>query len=201
MTDGAGFLAPAEPDDAAEALFAEDLDERGFVMNVSRLWAYDARALEQIFGVARRVARDAGLSIRHRMLVVLATSAARDSAYCSLAWVTKLPDELPPATAAAVVRGDDRPRGLDEAEVALVRWARSVASRPAATTAADVDALRTAGWTDGQVFAITVFAALRLAFASVNDALGALPDPELEPLAPRALKQALDHPFLRRSRS
>ena len=32
---------------------------------------------------------------------------------------------------------------------------------------------------DGQIFAVTAFVALRLAFATVNDALGAAPDHEL----------------------
>lgn len=196
--DGAGFLAPAEPDAAAEAMFAQDVAERGFVMNVSRLWAYDAEALDAIFAVARRVAGTAGLSIRHRLLVVLATSAARGSAYCSLAWGSRFAEELPGATAAAVVRGDAEPAGLDPAEVALVGWARAVATSPGATTAAEVAALRAAGWTDGQVFAITVFAALRLAFASVNDALGAVPDPQLAPGTPPELVAALDLPVVRR---
>ena len=35
------------------------------------------------------------------------------------------------------------------------------------------------GYDDGQVQAITAYVALRLAFATVNDALGAVPDDEL----------------------
>ncbi|TQL03125.1 carboxymuconolactone decarboxylase family protein [Cellulomonas sp. SLBN-39] len=197
MSTGAGFLAPAEPDAAAEELFDDDVAERGFVMNVSRLWAYDATALDRIFAVARRVAGAAGLSIRHRLLVVLATSAARGSTYCPLAWGSRFPDELPGPTAAAVVRGDVAPPGLDAAETALVHWVRAVATGPTTTTSADVAGLRAAGWTDGQVFAVTVFAALRVAFASVNDALGALPDDELAAVTPPDLVAALP-PVVRR---
>ena len=44
---------------------------------------------------------------------------------------------------------------------------------PNSTTAADVQSLRDAGFDDGQIFAISVFVALRIAFSIVNDALGA----------------------------
>ena len=71
---------------------------------------------------------------------------------------------------------DDR---LDDRERALARWARQVARDPNGTTAADVEALRAVGYDDGQVHAITTFIALRLAFSTVNDALGAVPDAEL----------------------
>ncbi len=188
----AGFLAAPEPDRAADELYAEDLAELGFVMNLSRIWAYDPGALDGIFTVARRVARDADLSIRERLLIVLATSAARTSSYCIYAWGSKFDTELDPRSAAAIVRGDQAPVGLPPAEVALVRWARAVALRPYSTTSADIDALREAGWSDKQVFAITVFTALRLAFATVNDALGALPDRELAETTPAALQQAID---------
>lgn len=188
----AGFLAAPEPDHATEQLFAEDRAELGFVMNLSRIWAYDPGALDGLFTLARRVAHDADLSIRVRLLIVLSTSAARTSSYCIYAWGSKFDTELDPRSAAAVVRGDREPVGLASAEVAVVRWARAVALRPHSTTAADVDALREAGWSDQQIFAITVFAALRLSFATVNDALGALPDRALADATPPALAQAID---------
>jgi alkylhydroperoxidase family enzyme len=91
--------------------------------------------------------------------------------------------------AAAVLRGDHR--GLAPVERALADWARAVARDPGGTTAADVQALRDAGLTDPEVFAVTVFVALRLALATVNDALGALPDAELAAGAPAAVRAAV----------
>lgn len=191
-TPFSGFLAVPEPDRAAEELYAEDRAELGFVMDLSRTWAHDAEALEGIFSVARRVAHGADLSIRHRLLIVLATSSARSSSYCIYAWGSKFAAELDPRSAAAVVAGEREPRGLDPAEVALVRWARAVALRPHTTTAADAELLREHGWADAQIFAITVFAALRMAFATVNDALGVPPDLQLADATPPALREAID---------
>lgn len=71
----------------------------------------------------------------------------------------------------------------------MAGWARQLVEDPNSTTAADVQKLRDKGLTDEQVFAITVFAALRLAFSTVNDALGALPDAQLvESLPPQVTK-------------
>lgn len=70
-------------------------------------------------------------------------------------------------------------------------WARAVVRRPSATTAADVQALRDAGFDDRQIFAITLFVALRLAFSSVNGALGARPDRQLFDRAPAAVRSVV----------
>jgi alkylhydroperoxidase family enzyme len=82
---------------------------------------------------------------------------------------------------------------LDPAEEAMVTWARKVVRDPNATTADDVQALRDAGFTDSQIFAITTFVALRMAFSTVNDALGARPDRELVQLAPTRIVSSVTY--------
>ncbi|QWZ06496.1 methyltransferase domain-containing protein [Nocardioides panacis] len=66
--------------------------------------------------------------------------------------------------------------GIDASERALAGWARRVARDPNATTAEDVQVLRDAGFDDARILAVTAFVALRLAFSTVNDALGCRPD-------------------------
>ncbi|MDQ3485407.1 MAG: hypothetical protein M3445_08370 [Actinomycetota bacterium] len=105
------------------------------------------------------------------------------------AWGTKLAGEAGDAVAAGVLRGDDD--RLDPSERALARWARQVTRDPNATGAGDVQALRDAGYADPQIFAITVFVALRMAFSTVNDALGARPDQELGETAPTPVRDAV----------
>jgi hypothetical protein len=68
-----------------------------------------------------------------------------------------------------------------------------VARDPNATEARDVQPLRDAGYDDAQIFAITVFVALRLAFAIVNDALGARPDAELLATVPASVRDAVTY--------
>ena len=58
-------------------------------------------------------------------------------------------------------------------------------------TAADVQALRDAGYDDSQILAVTLFAALRVAFSKSNDALGARPDRDLAESAPAPVRAAV----------
>jgi alkylhydroperoxidase family enzyme len=88
-----------------------------------------------------------------------------------------------------VIAGDDG--GLDPTDAALARWARQVVHDPNGATAADVEALRAAGLDDAQILAITAFVALRLAFSTVNDALGTRPDAELAAAAPAEVGAAV----------
>lgn len=173
-TDPIHLLGVAPRSDAADAAFADDMATHGFVMNASLVWAHRPELNEQLFELIGAAAKAAGLSVRQRGILVTATASTLGDAYCALSWGAKLAAESTPATAAAVLRrADDE---LDEADRALARWARRVVQDPTRTTAADLAPLRAAGFDDAQILAITLFVALRLAFSSVNNALGARPD-------------------------
>ena len=58
---------------------------------------------------------------------------------------------------------------------------------------ADIQALRDAGLDDGQIFAITSFVALRLAFSTINDALGTQPDAQLALSVPHQVREAVTY--------
>ena len=135
------------------------------------------------------VTRAGSLTFAQRSVLVTAAASALGDSYCSLAWGKKLADAAGPDVAAAVIRGGDD--GLDAPEQALARWARLVATDPNAIDADDVQALRDAGFDDPQIFAITAFVALRLAFSTVNDALGARPDGELGATTPEPVRAAV----------
>jgi alkylhydroperoxidase family enzyme len=184
-----GFLAVPETSAEAQQAFDEDIADLGYVMNTSRLWAYQPQTATGLFDLLRRANSVTPLSLRQRFILVSACASTYGDSYCSLVWGSKLAGATSPATAAAVLRGRDD--GLDASERALATWARHVARRPNATTAADVQALRDAGFTDEQIFTITVFVALRLAFAAVNDALGIRPDAGLRASAPAEVLDAV----------
>jgi uncharacterized peroxidase-related enzyme len=184
-----GFLVVPETTAEAQRSFDEDIAELGYVMNTSRLWAYQPETATALFNLLQLAHSADRLSVRQRGILVAACASAFGDSYCSLAWGKKLAGESDPQTAAGVLRGDDR--GLSEPERAMARWARRVARKPNATTAGDVQALRDAGFTDSQIFTITVFVALRLAFATVNDALGIRPDAALRTTTPSAVLDAV----------
>jgi uncharacterized peroxidase-related enzyme len=191
-TQGAGqFLAGTPVTDAARAIFDEDVAEAGFVMNSSRLWAYQPEASSGLFSLMNQVTSARPFSSRERGILVVASASTTLDSYCSLAWGTKLALETSPELVAGVLRGDDA--ALTEPERAMAAWARLIAREPGAATAQDVQNLRDAGFSDADIFAMTVYVALRVALSTVNDALGVCPDSEFLTLAPRQVIDSVSY--------
>ena len=186
---GAFVAEPGELNEAARAAYDDDRTELGYVMNHTRVWAHDAGALDGIFAVLNGVTERAGLSLRDRGILVAATTSTLGDSSCSLAWGTRLADAATPELSAGVLTGSDD--GLDERERVLADWARRVTRDPNAATRRDVDRLRAVGYDDGQIHALTTYVALRIAFATVNDALGVSPDRQLVEQAPAAVRAAV----------
>lgn len=191
VTDRCFLPEPQPTSEAAQAMFDEDIDDFGFVMNSSRLWAYQPETLNHLFDVMSEAFKASGLDFRHRGLLVLATTSTLGDSYCSLAWGYKLATIDAGESAAVVLLGNDA--DLAPTEKAMVTWARKVVGDPNSTTSDDVQHLRDAGFTDSQIFAITTFVALRMAFSTVNDSLGARPDTELLSLAPAAISDSVTY--------
>jgi uncharacterized peroxidase-related enzyme len=185
------FLRRAEVSETAKAIFDEDIDEFGFVMNVSRLWAHRPEALIALFELMHLVTSARPFTARERGILVTACASTLGDSYCSLAWGTKLAGLAGPQLPAGILRGEDN--GLTGPERAMAAWARRVARDPNGTTASDVAELRQAGFSDADIFAMTVFVALRVAFSTVNDALGARPDAEFRSAAPAAVLDAVTY--------
>jgi SAM-dependent methyltransferase/alkylhydroperoxidase family enzyme len=186
-----GFLEEPEVSDAARRIFDQDVEDHGFVMNVSRLWAYAPEVYESLFDLLGALTRLGSLSVRQRGILISAAASTLGDAYCSLAWGSRLADASSASFASNVLRGVDD--GLDDSERALAAWARQVVSDPNGATKSNVDVLRSAGFSDVQIFAITAYIAGRLAFSTVNDALGAQPDRELAESVPSEIRDAVQY--------
>lgn len=187
----AGFLRAPETTADAQRVFDTDIADLGYVMNLSRLWAYQPGSLSIYRDLLGQVASAGGLTFRQRGILISACAATMGDSYCSLAWGSRLAGETDAETAAGVLTGDDGK--LTPAEQAMARWARTVARDPNAASEADVRMLREAGFSDAEIFAITLFVALRLAFSTVNDALGARPDAAYRSAAPAAVLEAVTY--------
>lgn len=172
-----------------DLMFTSDLQAQGYVANLTRLWAQCPEALAVLSHGLSLAVGVAGLEPRQRFLLATAVAAAAGDSYCSLAWGTKLATAAGEQAAVDVLKGQHST--LTQPEQALADWARRVTRAPSSTTREDVDRLRAAGFDDEQVFALTLFVALRLAFSTVNDALGAAPDAELSARAPAAILAAV----------
>jgi alkylhydroperoxidase family enzyme len=183
------FLGAAPDSEGARRLYDADVARDGFVMNLSRAWAHAPDLRTGIGALVEQAAEVGGLTVRQRGVLISAMASTLGDSYCALAWGTRLAGEAGADTAAGVLAGDDG--GLDAADAALARWTRQVVRDPNGTAAADVEALRAVGFDDAQILAVTLFVALRLAFSTVNDALGATPDAEVAAAAPAEVRAAV----------
>ncbi len=183
------FLSDVDGE-GVRGFFESDLSEVGYVMNATRLWARDHEANEALFALLAHVSDRGRLSYRDRAVLVTATASTCGDPYCSLAWGSRLAALVGVDEAVAVISGG--PALQDSRDEALAAWARSVTTDATRTTREQLAALQAAGLDEEQAFAATVFVALRRAFATVNDALGATPDDELRAAVPAAVRAAVE---------
>jgi uncharacterized peroxidase-related enzyme len=185
------FLEEPPASAPVRALYAENLADDGYVWNLSRLWAHQPDTKQRLFELMSQAFDPSGLSLRQRGILVTAAASTLGDSYCSLAWSGKLGQLSDADLVAGVLTGTDA--GLTDQEKALAGWARKVARDPNATTTDDIQALRDSGLDDGQIFAVTAFVALRLAFSTINDALGAQPDAQLAESLPAQTRQLVTY--------
>ncbi|MEO8158269.1 MAG: hypothetical protein ABI648_10780 [Betaproteobacteria bacterium] len=182
----------AAPEDTADTaqLYKSNADSQGFVMNLTRAWAWRPDVFEGFAALRSQLTTKSSLSNREQAVIVCATAAGLGDSYCSLAWGKKLAAEAGAELAAAVI-GASEHDGLNARDQALADWARKVVTNPNGTLPQDVNALQAAGFTEKEIFEATVFIAFRLAFSTVNDALGVKPDWELAESVPKEVGAAV----------
>jgi uncharacterized peroxidase-related enzyme len=185
------FLSQPPVTPEVQALFDEDMSDGGYVWNVSRLWSYQPDTVNRLFELMSQAFKPSGLEFRQRGILVTAAASTLGDSYCSLAWGGKLASTADPALAAGVLDGSDGT--LSDQEKVLAAWARQVVKDPNGITPADVQTLRDAGLSDEQIFAVTAFVALRLAFSTINDALGVQPDTQLVESLPQEIVEVVTY--------
>jgi uncharacterized peroxidase-related enzyme len=173
------------PPEAAEgdvrAMYEKDL---------ATLRAFSARpdVLQAWLGLKDAITSD--MDPRLYELVTVAAATAIRSSYCSLVHGNILATRYYPAETVVSIADEHADDALDEADAAIVRFARKVAEEAEKITQEDVDDLRDLGLSDTDVFNIVLAAAARCFFSKVLDATGTLPDSALRDL-PDQLRAAL----------
>ena len=179
------FIAPPEDSDDTARIYKASKESQGFVMNLTRAWAWRPDVFEAFAALRAQLTAKSSLSKREQAVMVCAMAAELGDSYCAMAWGKVLAQEADPASAAALIGNASADR-LTVRDQALAAWARKLVADPNRTSQEDVDALRAAGLSEKEIVEATVFIGFRLAFSTVNDALGAEPDRQLlESLPPK----------------
>jgi uncharacterized peroxidase-related enzyme len=184
------FLAQPERSDASDRVYQATEQSMGFVMNLAGVWAWRPDVFEAFAALRAKLTSGSTLSKRDQAILVCAMASQLGDSYCSLAWGKTLAAETGASASAALIGGRDA-GDLTPRDRALAAWARKVVEDPNGTTKADVEELRAAGLGEKEIFEVTAFVAFRLAFSTVNDALGAAPDWQLVEGAPREVAEAV----------
>lgn len=176
-------ISPPPDTDEVRRVYSEGVAAQGFQMNLTRVWAWRPDVFDGFAALRNQLTGASSLNKRELAVLVSATASALGDSYCALAWGTTLAKQAHPSVASAVLRDDDD-AAMTARDRALAAWARKTVNSPATTAAADVQALRDAGFGEREIVEATMFVAFRIAFSTVNNALGAQPDAELVRSAP-----------------
>jgi alkylhydroperoxidase family enzyme len=184
------FLNDPPQSPQSDATYDANRESDGYVANFTRLWCWRPDLFKSFVDLRLALMGSTTLTDREQAIVVTATVSEFRDSYCSLAWGSKLAKLAGAETAGGVVAGDV-PGELSKREAALCAWCRAVVRDPMTTTPEQVSGLREAGFDDREIFEATLLLSLRLAFSTVNDALGAQPDRQLADAVPAPVREAV----------
>jgi uncharacterized peroxidase-related enzyme len=181
------WYLPPVADEMAEGLlrqlYNQDLEENGYVTNITRVWSYRpelAAPWRQLLKAVR-----AHLRLRAYELVTLAASRAIGCVYCMLAHGAVLRKNGFTAQQVIAMLEDYHNAGLSPVEVHMMDYASKISSDTSSLTQADIDLLLQDGLSEQEITDIALAAVARNFMSRYFEALGAAPDPELQQKEPK----------------
>jgi len=167
-------IAPGEATDEVRAMYARQEAHWGFVPNYAKVFCHRPEIMglwaQLQIGIKRHMTK------RRFEIVTFVSAIALRSTLCSLGHGRALTEFIPEADVLALARGE-APASLTPAELAMVSFARKVASDAPSVEARDVEELKQHGFTDGEVFDIASAAAARAFWTKLIESLGVEPEP------------------------
>jgi len=80
------FIDPPEENEAVTQLYEADREHDGFVMNLTRIWAWRPGVTAAFLDARKRLMAETRLSQRELAVLVCAMARSLGDSYCSLAW-------------------------------------------------------------------------------------------------------------------
>lgn len=101
------FIAAPEPSEATNRLLEASEHPDGFVMNLTRVWAWRPDVHDGFAALRGQLTSNSSLTKRDQAVIVCATAAGLGDSYCCLAWGRTLFQEAGATAAAAVIGGGE----------------------------------------------------------------------------------------------
>jgi uncharacterized peroxidase-related enzyme len=154
---------PSEEDVPAEVkeLWALPLEKLGFVPNVLRVYSLRPRHLQLWWSFYDELMRaDSGLTKAQREMIAVVVSATNRCHYCMVSHSAALRKLTNDPVLVDQLATNHAYAPLDQKERAMLDFAVKLTKESSACTAADVETLRDAGWSDEDVMDIAEVAAM-----------------------------------------
>lgn len=168
--------SPADATGDVRQMYARQQAAYGYVPNYAKAFSHRPELMKLWADLLKGIRRH--LEPRRFELATFAAAHALRHSYCALAHGQALTKLLTAEAVLALAQYPDQPQraGLTPADAALFAFARKAALDASTISRDDVDALKTHGFTDAEVFDIAAAAAARAFFTKLLDAVGAEPD-------------------------
>jgi uncharacterized peroxidase-related enzyme len=165
--------------DAVKELWAKPLEKLGFVPNVLRAYAIRPRHLELWNAFYDELMRgESGLTKAQREMIAVVVSTANRCHYCIVSHSAALRKLTGDPLLVEQLQTNHAYAHLDPKERAMLDFALKLTETSSSCTEADVDALRSAGWTDEEIMDIAQVAAMFNFTNRLASGLGWRPNPE-----------------------
>lgn len=170
---------PDEVPDTVKELWALPLEKLGFVPNVLRAYAIRPRHLELWNAFYDELMRgESGLSKAQREMIAVVVSTANRCHYCIVSHSAALRKLTGDPLLVEQLQTNHAYAAVEPKERAMLDFAVKLTERSSTCTEADVEALREAGWTDGEIMDIAEVTAMFNFTNRLASGLGWRPNPE-----------------------
>ncbi len=155
-------------------IYDEDRKGKSYLPNYSKIFSVRPGVKEAWNGLLKSI--KSNMDTRRYELVTVAAARALRSSYCMLAHGSILNDKFYSAEQVTSIALDPTGPVLTQAESAMMKYAEHVVRDAVSVNREEIDGLRRHGFSDAEIFDITVTATARCFFSKTLDALGAEPD-------------------------
>ncbi|QRM28180.1 carboxymuconolactone decarboxylase family protein [Microvirga sp. VF16] len=145
----------------------------GFVMEAAKCFTARPDLLPIYTDFSDNVRASFSLGLREWRLITLIAAKHIPSTYCSHVYSKQLIEDLGSKEAVLAVQRDFRKAGLSDKDVEMLAYAEAIAQDASRIAQADIDRLRSVGFSDQQICDIALCAAFRCYVSRFFDAVGA----------------------------
>jgi len=157
-------------------IYGKQIALRGFVMSATTCFTARPDLLPIYTEFSDKIRAGFSLGLREWRLITLIAAKHIPSSYCSHVYSQQLVGDLGSKAAVLAVQQDFRTAGLSDRDVEMLAYAEKIAQDASQISKADIDRLRSVGFTDREICDIALCASFRCFVSRFFDAMGAGPE-------------------------